>query len=157
MDSIINIIPGMSAVAAAFWGIYVYSKQQRFKRLQNLSQIFQRFADNKNDFLEIFALCDSSFPDYGNEEIQHLAELPAKSKLQYLALLEDVALYADYSKVDRNYAIHLFQWQFYYIYNDAVIARAFWSNLGGVEECVQSYWSYQKKFSGYCNPEKQRV
>jgi hypothetical protein len=138
-----------SAIIAAFWGIYVYNKQQRFKRLQNLSQLFQRFAD-KNDFLEIFSLCDESYIDrnsHNEVSLELLKNTSVKTKLQYLALLEEVALYASYSEVDRKYAVHLFQWHFYYIYKDLRISESFWHNLGGIKEKDKPYWQYQKHFS----------
>ena len=154
MRSVLSVIPALTAVVAAIWGIYSFNKQQKFKRLENLSLIFQRFAD-KDDFIDLFTMCDEAFLGNGRYEETHLSALkkaPAKLKLKYLALLEEVALYASYSEVDKKYAVHLFQWHFYYIFNDATLADAFWFNLGGGDEKTKSYWEYQKQFARYCKP-----
>jgi hypothetical protein len=161
MSALETTIPILSASAAAIWGIYVFSKQQRFKRLQNLSQILQRFADNK-EFLQLFNLFDQSLNinresrqiTYNEEYLTILANHSSENKLQFLVLLEEVALYAKSFEVDRDYAIHLFQWHFYYVYNNPNTSNAFWENLGGQIEIHEPYWEYQKSFSLHCNPVK---
>lgn len=154
MENVLTIIPAISAVAAAAWGIYVFNKQQRFKRLLNLSQIFQRFADARNGFFDVFSFCDQAYePGVGFDQIilDDLMGIPVKRKLQYLALPEEAALYASYSEVDRKYAIHLFQWHFCYVYANAALATAFWFGLGGVSEKEKPYWEYQKHISSFYN------
>jgi len=152
MNSLITTIPIISAVAAGIWGLYIFNRQQRFKRLQNLSQIFQRFAD-KNDFMELFTLCDQVFIDKSNQSnLDELSKFSAVNKMRYLALLEEVALFSRYSEVDKEYAVYLFQWHFYYIYNDSTVSESFWKNIGEVVEKDKPYWKYQKDFSVSCNP-----
>lgn len=160
MNTLITTIPIISAVAAAIWGIYVFNKQQKFKRLQNLSLILQRFGDKK-EFINLFNLCDQSIDNidkqtrqitYNADYLNILMKENAENKLQFLVLLEEVALYAKSFEVDRDYAVHLFQWHFYFVYNNPEISRAFWENLGGVDEINKAYWEYQRSFSSFCNP-----
>jgi len=161
MNTLIATIPIITAIAAAIWGIYVFNKQQKFKRLQNLSLILQRFGDKK-EFLELFNLCDQSINidrqnkqiTYNQDYLDKLANENSGNKLQFLVLLEEVALYAKSFEVDKDYAAHLFQWHFYYVYNNPKTSEAFWRNLGGLVETKEQYWSYQKAFSSYCNPVK---
>ena len=159
MNDLLTVILISSAVATALWGIYVFNKQQKFKRLQNLSLILQRFGDKK-EFLDLFNLFDQSLTIekksnkiiYNNDYLKKLTNVPSENKLQYLVLLEEVALYAWSFEIDRKYAVHLFQWHFYFVYNNAETSKAFWNNLGGIEEINEAYWEYQKKFSSYCHP-----
>jgi len=146
-------------IAAAIWGIYVFNKQQKFKRLQNLSAILQRFGD-KREFVELFNLFDQSLDvdkknkqiTYNSDYLDRLANASSENKLQFLVLLEEIALYAKSFEVDRDYAVHLFQWHFYFVYNNPKTANAFWENLDGIDEINQPYWEYQKSFSIFCKP-----
>ena len=141
--------------------IFVFNKQQKFKRLQNLSQLLQRFG-NSTEFVDIFNSFDQSINidhdttelTYDQNFIEKIKELDYRSKMQFLVLLEEVALYAWSFEVDRDYAVHLFQWHFYFVYNNPKISTAFWENLGGIEETNKSYWAYQKSFAKYCKPIK---
>jgi hypothetical protein len=159
MDTLITNIPIITAVLAAIWGIYVFNKQQKFKRLQNLSLILQRFGD-KQEFLTLFNLFDQALNidrqrnqiTYNENYLNQIVNENSERKLQFLVLLEEVALYATSFEVDRDYAVHLFQWHFYFVYNNPRTAEAFWSNLGGIEEINAPYWEYQKKFSAFCKP-----
>jgi len=164
MLSVVTTIPIFIALAAIIWGlfwaIYVFSKQQKFNRLQNLSKILQRFGD-KEEIIGLFNLFDQSLEsidrtnnqiNYNNEYLNQLSETNSEVKFQFLVILEEVALYAKSFEVDRDFAVHLFQFHFYYVYVNPETSAAFWKNLGGLSESNQHYWSYQKNFSVYCKP-----
>ncbi len=138
------IVGGLITAIGLFVGLYQYNRQQKFKRLQNLSFIWQKFINN-DDLMELFTLLDSD----NNETINNF---PAITKLKFLALLEEAALYAEEFEVDKDQAIYLFQWHFYYLFNDIETKASFWNNLGGSDETEKPYWSKSKKFSKSCNP-----
>ena len=145
------IIPTLTGIFVAAWGIRVYKKQQEFTRLQNLSKLFQRFTDSV-DLMNVFTTCDVCFPEYKAEDLAAIEAIPDREKLKYTALLEDVALHASHNQVDRQYAIHLFQWHFYYLYNDKSISQAFWRTLGGQPD--EKSWGLQMQFAKECFPDK---
>ena len=154
MEILLQLLPITATLCAVIWGIYVFNKQQKFKRLENLNHIFQRFAD-KDDFIDIFTLCDIAYistTNYHQDALDKLSAVTEKNKLRYLALLEEVALFAASFEVDKQHAIHLFQWHFYYVFNEPKISEAFWSNLGGRDEINKPYWGYQKKIANQCLP-----
>jgi len=131
-------------------GLYQYSKQQKFKRLQNLSGLWKGFSDNDH-FLSLFDLMNE-IESGDNESIEKLKNYDRKVKLKYLALVEEVSLYVDAFEVDTDYAKYLFQWHFYFPYQSAYTSAAFWENIGGKEEMNASYWRKSKDFSTQCKP-----
>ena len=142
----IIIIGGLVGMISLLFGLYQYSKQQKFKRLQNLSSVWQKFINN-DDLLELFTLLDA-------DNIEALPNFSAKIKLKFLALLEEAALYTEEFEVDKEHAIYLFQWHFYYVFNKEKTKEAFWHNLGGKQEAEKSYWSKSKNLARDCNPQK---
>jgi len=148
-SSILTILVSIVAIITFRRGIRIYNKQRNFDRLQNLSKLFQRFTED-DDFMAVFTKCDEAYPGYEVEKIKDIEEIPVQTKLKYTALLEDVALHAKHNEVDRQYAVHLFQWHFYYLYNNTAIANAFWGSLGGLPDGKS--WGMQMDFAKSCNP-----
>jgi hypothetical protein len=144
-ENIPIFIQSFAIAILAFWAVYIYYKQQKFKRLQNLNSILIRFGESA-EFIELFDLFES-------ENVEKLSEFSSKIKMKFLVLLEEVALYSKYSEVDKKYAIHVFQWHFYYVYNDPKLSTSFWFNIGSKSESEKPYWKYQKEFAANCNPE----
>jgi hypothetical protein len=71
--------------------------------------------------------------------------------LKYLALLEEIAIFAKNSAVINKNALHLFKFHFYYVYGNHTISSAFWNNLGsGDTEKLKEGWSYQLEFAQKC-------
>src|SRR5665213_2850678 len=89
---------------------YQYKKQQEFKRLQNLTAIWEKFiADEK--LVELFNLFDS-------DQSQAIENFDRRVKIKFLGLLDEVALYVEHFEVDRKPAEYLFQWPFYYVFGN---------------------------------------
>ena len=126
---------GCTAISAIL-AIIVYTKQQKMNRIQNLISVFQRFANN-DDFIAIFNYCDACYVRINNTEDKQLASnlnelktISPEKKLKYLALLEEIAIFAKNSVVISKNAIHLFKFHFYYVYGNHAISSAFWDNIG---------------------------
>ncbi len=127
------------------FALYQYWKQQKFKRLQNLSQLWKEFLNNDQN-LELFNTMDEVERGI-DSKIEILHKFDTKAKLKYLALIEEVALYVEQFEVDQSYAKYLFQWHFYYVYSSSKTSDLFWGNLGGDEEKNASYWSKSRNFA----------
>ena len=150
MEIFLKILPLLNTlliIVGSGWAIYVYFQQQKFRRMQNLSAIWSKFI-NTEKFMKIFVMCDES----SETSLAELANSSSQDKLAYLGLVEEVALYVEQFEVDINYAIYLFQWHFYYAFNDEKTRAAFWKNIGGLEEMNKSYWSKSRSFATKCNP-----
>lgn len=161
MTKVTEWVPVLAACFTAIsiiWGVIVYIRQQKINNLQNLVSVFQRFSNNDN-FIHIFRLCDDIYVYDKNSNqqaaafiIQQLEEVSPENKLKYLALLEEVAVFAKNAKVLRDDALHLFKFQFHYLYNVPIVADAFWKNIGGGQnERTKDGWSYQRTFAEECN------
>lgn len=149
MTSIFQIISTAVIIAGAILVWMQYLRAQRFRRIQNLSQIWERFF--KDDRLRaLFNLLNDV--ELGQRPAAELARVELNSdKLHYLALLEDVALYARLGELDRDYAIDRFQWFFAYPFERDSTRDAFWSALGGATERGQSYWKLSREFATACS------
>ena len=99
--------------------------------------------------MDLFVICDK-IESGDDTQINRLLSYPENEKMKFLGLLEEVALYAEMSEVDKEYAVYLFQWHFTFVFKSGKISKAFWSNLGG-EEINKPYWKKSKDFSKYCN------
>ena len=154
----IALISAICTAISAILGVFAYLRQQKINRIQNLISVFQRFANN-DDFLSIFSACDASYvrlnePSSEQElriYLDNLKAISSEKKYKYLALLEEIAMFAKNSAVINKNAIHLFKFHFYYIYGDHKISAAFWLNIGsGVNEKNKEGWNYQNDFAKKC-------
>jgi hypothetical protein len=127
------------------WAIYQYFQQQKFKRLQNLSAIWNKFTTIK-ELMDIFGLCDNIVTG-DVSKVKELTNFSSNDKLKFLALLEEVALYAEQSEVDNDYAKYLFQWHFKFVFTEEITKNAFWENIGGVGEIKENYWEKSRIFA----------
>ena len=146
LKQLVVIIGGFAGIIGLFVGLYQYNRQQKFKRLQNLSSVWQKFITN-DDLLELYTMLDSG--DYTS-----LSNFSTRTKLKFLALLEEVSLYVEEFEVDKAQAVYLFQWHFYSVFNDEQTKESFWNNMGGIEEAEKDYWKKSKIFAQSCYPEK---
>ena len=137
-------------IVAFVIGLYQYQRQQKFKRLQNLSTLWKGFSDNDH-LLSLFDLMNEIKSD-NNEGLERLKNYDRKVKLKYLALIEEVSLYVDAFEVDKDYANYLLQWHFYFPYQSELTSAAFWENLDGKEEMNAGYWKKSRDFSAQCKP-----
>ena len=156
IEEIVKCFVLMSLSISAIWALIVYKKQQKIARIQNLVSVFRRFAEN-SQFVELFALCDALYScgDSGARaaDIEKLKTFDSGGKYRYLALLEEVAVYAKNDAVLQSDALHLFQYHFHYIYNCPDIVAAFWWNIGGEasgREHTKKGWRYQSDFALQC-------
>ena len=137
-------LPSFAVIVAAFWALYLFRNQQRFKRLQNLSALWRDFTNDEKN-LHLFNLMNEI---ESNKVVnENLSNIETAIKLKYLALIEQVALYVEHFEVDKSYAKYLFQWHFYFVYQSDKTSNLFWSNLGGAEEMKASYWGKSRDLS----------
>ena len=155
---LITLISVMCTAVSAILATTAYLRQQKINRIQNLISVFQRFSNN-DDFLSIFNASDASYVRLnksGSEQelsdyLNNLKTIPAEKKIKYLALLEEIAIFAKNSAVMSKNAIHLFKFHFYYLYGNHTISAAFWNNIGsGASEKNKEGWSYQSDFAKKC-------
>lgn len=118
---ILAIIGGGFALIGSGIALWQYSKQQQFKRLQNLSAILEKFFSN-DDLLTLFSLLN----DANSTEVRNTSR---EIKLKFLVLLEEVAFYAEKFEVDKEYAVYFFQWHFHFVYTNEETYKHFWYNL----------------------------
>ena len=154
----ITLISVILTAISVILGVIAFLRQQKINRLQNLISVFQRFSGN-DDFLMIFDICDACYVrlndkakevELGNR-LSDLKSIPTEKKFKYLALLEEISIYAKNSAVMSKNAIHLFKFHFHYLYGDHMISEAFWDNLGsGKSEKYKEGWSYQMDFAKIC-------
>ncbi len=118
-------------------GVFAYrqykknSKEQRnnyvFTRIANLSSIWRRFYETE-EFMKIFIAFEEA--DAGNDiKIETLKNIAPKEKFKMLAYLAEVYSFSEVATIDKEKAIRLFQWHFYYIYINPATKFAFWHNL----------------------------
>ena len=150
MMDIIKLIPYITATIAAFWALYIFNKQQKFKRLQNLSSLWKEFSNN-DQLLELFDIMDQIEID--PLRAMELAQIESKVKLKYLALIEEVALYIENFEIDKKYAKYLFQWHFFYAYESKITIIPFWQNLGGEDEMKKPYWGKSRNLATKIKPQ----
>ena len=150
MPSIFQLISTALAVVGVALALIQYSRAQRFRRIQNLSAIWERFFKEERT-RNLFNLLNDLELSPSPELVAKLSS-PALNtdKLFYLAILEDVALYARLGEIDRLYAIDRFQWLFVYVFEREATRDAFWSGLGGAEERGQPYWRLSRTFAAQC-------
>jgi hypothetical protein len=146
-----DYIQPLVIIFGAVFALYQYNRQQKFKRLQNLSSLWKGF-NSDSELLALFTLMNEI--ESGNSSLANkLKETPAQSKLKYLALIEEVALYIDAFEVDKDFARYLFQWHFFFAYQSKLTASLFWENIGGAAEMNESYWEKSRRLSGQIKPD----
>lgn len=149
MDNLITQILDIKTITlliGGFFAFFQFSKQLKFRRLQNLSLLLHKFSENE-DFLELFI-------DLDENNIEKIKQTKYKTKLAFLALIEEVALYSELSEVDKNYARYMFQWHFYFVFQSDITKEAFWSNIGGLDEMKMGYWDKSRKLSSEFIPDR---
>ncbi len=141
---LIQLIPSLAIIIAAVCAVYLFRKQQRFKRLQDLSSLWKEFVNNEAN-MHLFNLMNEL--ESGNTVTEDVSQISTVSKLNYLALIEEVAVYIENFEIDKSYARYLFQWHFYFVYHSKIISDLIWKNLGVQQEMNESYWSKSRELS----------
>lgn len=147
-----NYLVPLVITFGAVFGYIQYARQQKFKRIQNLSSLWKNFSSD-NEVLRLFSLMDEI--ESGKPElIDDLKKIARQDKLKYLALVEEVSLYVEKFEVDKDFATYLFQWHFYFPYQSKLTSIPFWENIGGAEEMNASYWAKSRNLSASIKPEQ---
>ncbi len=145
--TIFQIISTIVVSVSAIIALVSYLKQQKFKRVQNLSLLWEKFF--KEEKLRVlFSLLDEI--ELEKASPNDIKSIPNADKLYYLAVLDDVANFSKNGEIDEKYAIDKFQWFFYYAFISEKTAAKFWESLGGIEETKQHYWQNIRLFAEKC-------
>ena len=154
-----NLIDSLQAIGALSTGVglgvgvYQYYQAERFKRMQKLFDLFAVFRDSSN-YVNFFALNEALVDDPENHTIQERIkgnnEQDDQIKYQYLALLEEVALFADSRLIRREDAIYMFHFHFFYVFGDCIQSQLFWERLGGRSEIKKESWARAYAFAQRC-------
>lgn len=143
LQSISTIVVLLSAIIA----LSQYIKQQKIKRIQNLSLIWEKFFKEER-LVKLFSLLDEI--ELNPIKANELNGISNTDKFYYLAILDDVAYYAKNGEVDEKYAIDKFQWFFYYVFSSEKTKVKFWESLGGIKEIEEKYWKNMRDFAIKC-------
>ena len=150
MENILkDYLQPLAIIIGAGFTYYQYTKQQRFKRIQNLSSLWKNFSSDSEIF-DVFTLMNDI--ESGKDGVNTLQNFSPKIKLKYLALIEEVTLYVNETEVDKELARYLFQWHFYFVYQSPLTTTAFWENIGEAEEMNASYWAKSRNLSMFIKP-----
>lgn len=147
-----DIIQPLVVVFGGIFALYQYQKQQKFKRLQNLSALWKSFLGDEK-ILDLFNLLNLA-EHHDIQVIEAIKTYDPKMKYRYLAIIEEVTLYADTFEVDKPQAKYLFQWHFYFAYQSPDSVQPFWENLGGEKERNASYWSKSRNLAKQFLPDE---
>ena len=147
-----DIIQPLVVIFGGIFALYQYQKQQKFKRLQNLSTLWKSFLSDEK-ILDLFNLLNLA-EEHNPEVIEAIKNYDPKMKYRYLAIIEEVSLYSETFEVDKPQAKYLFQWHFYFAYQSPDSIEPFWENLGGQEERNASYWSKSRSLAKEFLPSK---
>src|ERR1700722_20719467 len=115
ITSFLPIVNTSIILTGGILALIQYNKQQRFKRINNLVSIWQKFI-NSDENMELFDLCDQIESSGVNDENlnNQLVNFDRRIKLKFLGLLEEVAIFTEKFEVEKKYANYLFQWHFKY-------------------------------------------
>ena len=147
-----DIVQPLVVIFGGIFALYQYQKQQKFKRLQNLSTLWKSFLSDEK-ILDLFNLLNLA-EDHDPTVIEAIKDYDPKMKYRYLAIIEEISLYAETFEVDKPQAKYLFQWHFYFAYQSPNSVEPFWENLGGTEERNASYWSKSRNLAKQFLPSK---
>jgi hypothetical protein len=145
-----DIIQPLVVILGGIFALYQFQKQQKFKRLQNLSSLWKSFM-NDEKMLDLFNTLNLAEEGDGHA-LNSIAQFDAKQKYKYLAVIEEVALYIESFEIDEPQAKYLFQWHFYFAFQSPKTKNLFWENIGGETEMNASYWSKSKSLSKKFHP-----
>lgn len=97
MNILKDIIQPLMVIFGGIFALYQYQKQQKFKRLQNLSSLWKSFLGDEKmlDLFNLLNLAEKKDPQI----IEDIRSYDPKLKYKYLAIIEEVTLYADTLKL----------------------------------------------------------
>ncbi len=135
-------------VIASILAYVQFVSANAFKRSQYLSELWRKFYTN-----EKFTLIYQSLEREDTEAFKQITEVDI---YHYLAYLEEVAIFVkndvfEFHKINKADVLNLFQYHFYYIYQNDVSKKMFWSKILPINEIEkeinQFYWEKQFKLS----------
>lgn len=160
--SLIEILQVLSLSFGGAFALYQYYRQNKFERLKNINNIWRKFYETES-FVSIFDLIDKVDNYKNQDDISTLKNLSSKEKLKFLAFLEEVSGYMEFSNEDKKHLIYLFQWHFYYVFQNPNTYLPFWSNLSEIDSEIEiekiitaNYWNKLYMFSKECKKELQK-
>ncbi len=132
-------------------------KNSKFTRIANLSSLWRKFYDKKeeNSFFELFTALNTLSNAKDEKEKEEEAEIKLKEfdkvdRLRYLAFLAEIVSYTKIDSVDKENAMHLFHWLFYFVFLNPNTRDDFWSNIGSDKERTSDSWKADREFAEDC-------
>lgn len=135
-------------VIASILAYVQFVSANAFKRSQYLSELWRKFYTN-----EKFTLIYQSLE---REDIEAFKNITEVDIYNYLGYLEEVAIFVkndifEFHKISKNEVLDLFQYHFYYVYQNEVTKKMFWSKILPIneidKEINQFYWKKQFNLS----------
>jgi hypothetical protein len=154
-----NLIDALQAVGALSTGVglgvgvYQYYQAERFKRMQKLFDLFETFRTNER-FVNLFSafenLSDNPTSTESSLTIAGGNDEDKIVKYQFLALLEEVALFAESELIKSDDAIYMFHFHFFYVFGPCKQSKLFWEDIGGENEPKKPGWARSYAFAKRC-------
>jgi len=125
-----------------------------FKRAQYLSELWRKFYTT-DKFTQIYQALE-------REDKEAFKEITEADVYQYLGYLEEIAIFIkadffEFHKINKKEVLNLFQFHFYYVYQNEVTKKMFWSKILHENEIdseiKQFFWAKQYQFSILCKEE----
>jgi len=150
MEQLVKLAPLISTLvifSGFLLALFQFKKQLAYRKIENLQKIWKDFI-NDRELFDLFSALDNHDEKKSVKRAIHTSN---KTKLKFLGLLDEVALLVEKGDVDREYAIYLFQWHFFYAYKKSSTMESIWQSLGGVIEASKPYWLKSARLAEKCN------
>ena len=148
----IEIIKLMLVVIATVFAYVLYRSANKFKRSQYLSELWRKFYTTEK-LTYIFKALERK----NKEAFKSISE---SDIYLYLGYLEEIVMFVKTNpfqihKLNQNDVLNLFQFHFYYLYQNSDTKVLFWSKILDSNEEIevkikQYYWKKQFDFSIIC-------
>jgi hypothetical protein len=134
-----------------------------FKRAQYMSELWRNFYTNQK-FVEIFEALETKDKDKFN--VKNKDSISKQDIFLFLGYLEEIAIFCKRKpyqiyKLEEKDLLNLFQFHFYYIYQEEDTRNMFWGtflNQNEIENEIHSfYWKKQYRFSLKCKQRIERI
>lgn len=155
----IEIIKLLFVGIAAILAYIQYWSANKFKRSQYLSELWRKFYTTEK-LTYIFQALERK----DKEAFKNISESDC---YLYLGYLEEIVIFIKTSpfqihKINQNEVLNLFQFHFYYLYENNETKEMFWSRILDSsseidEEINQFYWSKQRNFAKTCAKRIQKL
>lgn len=144
LSNMIELIKVFFIIVASLLAYIQFVSANAFKRAQYLSELWRKFYTTEK-FVNIYKILES-------ENADDFKEISSVDVYNYLAYLEEIAIFAknnrwEFHKINKKEILNLFQFHFYYIYQNEVTKKMFWSKIISFneidKEISQFYWRRQ--------------